>query len=216
MRDDFLPVTVVNGSLSRQSSGLSDQQAHARVKEAALRQLDYPNDGDPILELSQEFYRYDANRDWAFSKQTLEMVDNRAQVQVALRQPMGAFHEISYQPYNGSESSPAPSRLGATGFASQGSWPSCCSSPCRRSSPTSTPSATRAGSSGASPPWRSGSSAPVLRSRLMGKEEWPRKFATVRCKPGNVYSPNAMWGKRICRQQRISMRKPYPQRIYGV
>ncbi|OLP79090.1 hypothetical protein AK812_SmicGene40664 [Symbiodinium microadriaticum] len=36
-RDDFLPITVVNGSLSRQSSGLSDQQAHARVKEAALR-----------------------------------------------------------------------------------------------------------------------------------------------------------------------------------
>ena len=81
-RDDFLPITVVNGSLSRQSSGLSDQQAHARVKEAALRQLDNPNDEDPIMELSQETYRYDATRDWAFSKQTLEVVDNnRAQVQ---------------------------------------------------------------------------------------------------------------------------------------
>ena len=66
MREDFLPVTVVNGSLSRQSSGLSDAQAHARVK-AAARQLGNPNDGDPIMELSQETYRYDANRDWAFS-----------------------------------------------------------------------------------------------------------------------------------------------------
>ena len=106
-RDDFLPITVVNGSLSRQSSGLSDQQAHARVKEAALRQLDNPNDGDPIMELSQETYRYDATRDWAFSKQTLEVVDNRAQVQVALRQPMGALREISYQLYNGSEILPS-------------------------------------------------------------------------------------------------------------
>ena len=106
-RDDFLPITVVNGSLSRQSSGLSDQQAHARVKEAALRQLDSPNDGDPIMELSQEVYRYDAIRDWAFSKQTLEVVDNRAQVQVALRQPMGALREISYQLYNGSEILPS-------------------------------------------------------------------------------------------------------------
>ena len=106
-RDDFLPITVVNGSLSRQSSGLSDQQAHARVKEAALRQLDSPNDGDPIMELSQEVYRYDATRDWAFSKQTLEVVDNRAQVQVALRQPMGALREISYQLYNGSEILPS-------------------------------------------------------------------------------------------------------------
>ena len=106
-RDDFLPITVVNGSLSRQSSGLSDQQAHARVKEAALRQLDNPNDGDPIMELSQEVYRYDATRDWAFSKQTLEVVDNRAQVQVALRQPMGALREISYQLYNGSEILPS-------------------------------------------------------------------------------------------------------------
>ena len=106
-RDDFLPITVVNGSLSRQSSGLSDQQAHARVKEAALRQLDNPNDGDPILELSQEVYRYDATRDWAFSKQTLEVVDNRAQVQVSLRQPMGALREISYQLYNGSEILPS-------------------------------------------------------------------------------------------------------------
>ena len=106
-RDDFLPITVVNGSLSRQSSGLSDQQAHARVKEAALRQLDSPNDGDPIMELSQEVYRYDVTRDWAFSKQTLEVVDNRAQVQVALRQPMGALHEISYQLYNGSEILPS-------------------------------------------------------------------------------------------------------------
>ena len=41
------------------------------------------------MELSQEVYRYDATRDWAFSKQTLEVVDNRAQVQVALRQPIG-------------------------------------------------------------------------------------------------------------------------------
>ena len=106
-RDDFLPITVVNGSLSRQSSGLSDQQAHARVKEAALRQLDSPNDGDPILDLSQEVYRYDATHNWAFSKQTLEVVDNRAQVQVALRQPMGALREISYQLYNGSEILPS-------------------------------------------------------------------------------------------------------------
>ena len=77
------------------------------MKEAALRQLDSPNDGDPIMELSQETYRHDATRDWAFSKQTLEVVDNRAQVQVALRQPMGALREISYQLYNGSEILPS-------------------------------------------------------------------------------------------------------------
>ncbi|CAE7869557.1 pfh1, partial [Symbiodinium sp. KB8] len=63
------------------------RNAHARVKEAALRQLDSPNDGDPIMELSQEVYRYD--------------------VQVALRQPMGALREISYQLYNGSEILPS-------------------------------------------------------------------------------------------------------------
>ncbi|CAE7216787.1 unnamed protein product [Symbiodinium natans] len=84
MREDFLPVTVVNGSLSRQSSGLSDAQAHAR-----------------------ETYRYDANRDWAFSNQTLQAIDNRAQTEVALRQPMGALQEISYQLYNGSEILPS-------------------------------------------------------------------------------------------------------------
>ena len=53
---------MVNGSLSRQSSGLSDAQAHARMKAAALAQLENPNDLDPIMELSQETYRYDTNR----------------------------------------------------------------------------------------------------------------------------------------------------------
>ena len=195
-RDDFLPITVVNGSLSRQSSGLSDQQAHARVKEAALRQLDSPNDGDPIMELSQEVYRYDATRDWAFSKQTLEVVDNRAQVQVALRQPMGALREISYQLYNGSEILPSAFEARNDKL--------CVARQLAELLPTSTPSATRAGKSGASPPWRSGSSAPgaapPCSSSAAAASSWtPTSLRSRRTGP---------WPSRATRRTRTSTGRP--------
>ena len=97
-RDDFLPV-VLDG-LGRQNDGLGEVQAHRNVIAAALRKLGNPEDGDVIMELSDETYHYDASRDWGVSKQTMQVAQNQVNTEVTLRQPLGA---LRYQLFRGSE-----------------------------------------------------------------------------------------------------------------
>ena len=100
-RDDFLPV-VLDG-LGRQNDGLGEVQAHRNVIAAALRKLGNPEDGDVIMELSDETYHLDASRDWGVSKQTMQVAQNQVATEVTLRQPLGALRDVSYQLFRGSE-----------------------------------------------------------------------------------------------------------------
>ena len=60
-------------------------------------------DGAIVMELSEETYTYDASRDWAVSKQTMQVVDNRVETEVALNRRLGALRDVSYQLFRGSE-----------------------------------------------------------------------------------------------------------------
>ena len=70
---------------------------------AALRKMGDPEDGATVMELSEETYTYDASRDWAVSKQTMQVVDNRVETEVALNRRLGVLRDVSYQLFRGSE-----------------------------------------------------------------------------------------------------------------
>ena len=109
--------------------------------------LGNPAEDDAIMELSEEVYFLDGSREWTLSSQTTQRLDDRTVVETSLRQPLTALaqREVSYQLFKGDEVLASvferrPDRLCAAR---------------RRCSPTSTPSATAAGRSGASRPRRS-------------------------------------------------------------
>ena len=79
-RTKRLPVTDLNVALSRQSEGLSDAQAARNLKASVLAQLGNPEPNDIILELSDETYYLDATREWTFSQQAMQVVDNQVVV----------------------------------------------------------------------------------------------------------------------------------------
>ena len=82
------------------------------------------------MELSKETYTDGASRDWAVSKQTMQVVDNRVETEVALFEP---------------------SSTGTIGSAWCASSRSCCACPSRRSTRTLTPFVPGTGSAKASP-----------------------------------------------------------------
>ena len=63
-RTKRLPVTDLNVALSGQSEGLSDAQATRNLKAS-------------VLELSDESYYLDATREWTFSQQAMQVVDDQ-------------------------------------------------------------------------------------------------------------------------------------------
>ena len=102
-RTKRLPVTDLNVALSRQSEGLSDAQAARNLKASVLAQLGNPEPNDIILELSDESYYLDATREWTFSQQAMQVVDDQVVVDTVLDQPLGALRDVSYQLFCGDE-----------------------------------------------------------------------------------------------------------------
>ena len=150
-RQDYLPVSSLNVGLQRQNDGLSEAQVD--VREAVLQQLGSPGEDDVM---SEEVYFLDGSRERTLSSQTTQRIDDRAVVETSLRQPLGrARWRSARSPTSSSRATrcwPPPSSGAPTGCARPGSWRSCCGCRWRRCSPTSTPSATGAGRSGASRP----------------------------------------------------------------
>ena len=68
-----------------------------------LAQLGNPEPNDIILELSDETYYLDATREWTFSQQAMQVVDDQAVLDTVLDQPLGALRDVSYQLYCGDE-----------------------------------------------------------------------------------------------------------------
>ena len=89
--------------LGRQNDSLGEVQAHRNVIAAALRKMGDPQDGAVVMEISEESYTYDASRDWAVSKQTMQVVDNRVETEVALNRRLRVLRDVSYQLFRGSE-----------------------------------------------------------------------------------------------------------------
>ncbi|CAE7477766.1 unnamed protein product [Symbiodinium natans] len=110
-RTKRLPVTDLNVTLPRQSEGLSDAQAARNLKASALAQLGNPEPNDIIWELSDESYYLDATREWTFSQQAMQVVDDRVVVETVLDQPLGALRDVSYQLYCGDEIEQRPDKL---------------------------------------------------------------------------------------------------------
>ena len=100
-RETLLPVTL--DGLGRQNDSLGEVQAHRNVIAAALRKMGDLEDGAVVMEISEETYTYDASRDWAVSKQTMQVVDNRVETEVALNRRLGVLRDVSYQLFRGSE-----------------------------------------------------------------------------------------------------------------
>ena len=72
-------------------------------KASALAQLGNPEPNDIIRELSDETYYLDATREWTFSQQAMQVVDDQVVVDTVLDQPLGALRDVSYQLYCGDE-----------------------------------------------------------------------------------------------------------------
>ena len=102
-RTKRLPVTDLNVALSRQSEGLADAQAARNLRASVLAQLGNPEPNDIILELSDETYYLDATREWTFSQQAMQVVDDQVVVDTVLDQPLGALRDVSYQLFCGDE-----------------------------------------------------------------------------------------------------------------
>ena len=100
-RETLLPVTL--DGLGRQNDSLGEVQAHHNVIAAAMHKMGDPEDGAVVMEISKKTYTYDASRDWAVSKQTMQVVDNRVETEVALNRRLGALRDVSYQLFRGSE-----------------------------------------------------------------------------------------------------------------
>ena len=102
-RHDYLPVTALEIGLSRQNDAWSEAQIARNVKEAVLRQLDQPEANEPIYMISGETYFLHPTNEWAYSSSSMQVIDNRVDKQIRLRQPLGALREVSYQLFAGDQ-----------------------------------------------------------------------------------------------------------------
>ena len=102
-RHDYLPVTTLELGLSRQNDAWSEAQIARNVKEAVLRQLGQPEANEPIYMISGETYFLHPTNEWAYSSSSMQVIDNRVDTQIRLRQPLGALREVSYQLFAGDQ-----------------------------------------------------------------------------------------------------------------
>ena len=102
-RHDYLPVTALEIGLSRQNDAWSEAQIARNVKEAVLRQLGRPEASEPIYMISGETYFLHPTNEWAYSSSSMQVIDNRVDTQIRLRQPLGALREVSYQLFAGDQ-----------------------------------------------------------------------------------------------------------------
>ena len=102
-RHDYLPVTALEMGLSRQNDAWSDAQVARNVKDAVLRQLGQPGPHEPIYMISGEVYFLHPTNEWAYSSSSMQVIDNRVDTQIRLRQALGALREVSYQLFAGDQ-----------------------------------------------------------------------------------------------------------------
>ena len=102
-RHDYLPVTALEIGLSRQNDAWSETQIARNVKEAVLRQLGQPEANEPIYMISEKTYFLHPTNEWAYSSSSMQVIDNRVDTQIRLRQPLGALREVSYQLFAGDQ-----------------------------------------------------------------------------------------------------------------
>ena len=102
-RHDYLPVTALEIGLSHQNDAWSEAQIARNVKEAVLRQLGQPEANEPIYMISGETYFLHPTNEWAYSSSSMQVIDNRVDTQIRLRQPLGALREVSYQLFAGDQ-----------------------------------------------------------------------------------------------------------------
>ncbi|CAE7368023.1 unnamed protein product, partial [Symbiodinium natans] len=83
-------------------NGRNRGMPYERTKRLPVTDLNLgkPEPNDIIWELSDESYYLDATREWTFSQQAMQVVDDRVVVETVLDQPLGG---VSYQLYCGDE-----------------------------------------------------------------------------------------------------------------
>ena len=96
-------MTALEIGLSRQNDAWSEAQIARNVKEAVLRQLGQPEANEPIYMISGETYFLHPTNEWAYSSSSMQVIDNRVDTQIRLRQPLGALREVSYQLFAGDQ-----------------------------------------------------------------------------------------------------------------
>ena len=177
-RETLLPVTL--DGLGRQNDSLGEVQAHRNVIAAALRKMGDPEDGAVVMEISEETYTYDASRDWAVSKQTMQVVDNRVETEVALNRRLGVLRDVSYQLFRGSEILESAFEQREDRLCVVRQLSELLRLPYEEVYRTSTRSAPRTGSARASPGPRSGSSASGARRRCTSSTAAGRCSTAIR------------------------------------
>ena len=96
-------MTALEIGLSRQNDAWSEAQIARNVKEAVLRQLGQPEANEPIYMISGETYFLHPTNEWAYSSSSMQVIDNRVDTQIRLRQALGALREVSYQLFAGDQ-----------------------------------------------------------------------------------------------------------------
>ena len=85
-RHDYLPVTALEMGLSRQNDAWSEAQIARNVKDSVLRQLGQPGPDEPIYMICGEVYFLHPTNEWAYSSSSMQVIDNRVDTQIRLRQ----------------------------------------------------------------------------------------------------------------------------------
>ena len=57
--------------------------------------------------ISGEVYFLHPTNEWAYSSSSMQVIDNRVDTQIRLRQPLGALREVSYQLFAGDQILPS-------------------------------------------------------------------------------------------------------------
>ena len=65
--------------------------------------LGQPGPDEPIYMISGEVYFLHPTNEWAYSSSSMQVIDNRVDTQIRLRQPLGALREVSYQLFAGDQ-----------------------------------------------------------------------------------------------------------------
>eukprot|EP00439_Symbiodinium_sp_Y106_P019193 s7064_g2.t1 len=90
--NDYIMLRGGAKKLLRSPSGPEPEGVRARAARESL-----------ILELSDETYYLDATREWTFSQQAMQVVDDQVVVDTVLDQPLVALRDVSYQLFCGDE-----------------------------------------------------------------------------------------------------------------
>eukprot|EP00439_Symbiodinium_sp_Y106_P013119 s604_g1.t3 len=84
----------------QQRTGRGNEDPRYRASCLAPRM---PPPNEPIYMISGEVYFLHPTNEWAYSSSSMQVIDNRVDTQIRLRQPLGALREVSYQLFAGDQ-----------------------------------------------------------------------------------------------------------------